>query len=60
METTLTPYRRRLTPWVVSRQLDSGTAIALKRFRKQQDAIDYVNSLKQFSPNRDFTATYDP
>ena len=53
-------YRERLFPWSVVRLLPDCQRSVLARFRKRNQAEEYVRSVKQVNSDWDCTIVFDP
>lgn len=53
-------YVERLSPWCIIRQLPNMQQIAVARFRRQNDAQDHMQVLRQLIPGVTFTIIFDP
>lgn len=53
------PYSDQLSPWVVYRLLPNCQRLLLARFRKRNNAEDYIRVLRQMQPQIDLTITFE-
>lgn len=53
-------YREQLNPWVVYRLLPNCQRVLLERFRKRNDAEEYLAAMKRLAPGSTFEITFEP
>ncbi len=53
-------YRARLFPWAVMRWLPDSQRLVLARFRKRNEAEEYLRSLRIVERDWDCTIVFDP
>ena len=51
-------YREQLSPWVVYRLLPNLQSTAVARFRRRNDADEYVQALKRLTPGAKFIVAF--
>jgi hypothetical protein len=52
-------YRTALSPWAVFRCLSPATNICVARFRKRNDADEYIKIIRQSIPEATFEVVFD-
>jgi hypothetical protein len=53
-------YRNRLHPWVIIRQLPKMQRATVCRFRRRNEAEDYLKVLQRLSPDAVFLIIFEP
>ncbi|HEY9662167.1 MAG TPA: hypothetical protein V6C65_27240 [Allocoleopsis sp.] len=53
-------YREQLNPWVVYRLLPNCQRVLLERFRKRNDAEEYLATMKRLAPGSTFEIMFEP
>ncbi len=53
-------YREQLNPWVVYRLLPNCQRILLERFRKRNDAEEYLAAMRRLTPGNTFEIAFEP
>jgi hypothetical protein len=52
-------YQEKLSPWVVYRQLANLQRIEVARFRRRNDAEEYLNVVRRMVPQAQFEIVYE-
>lgn len=53
-------YHARLHPWLIIRQLPQIQRLTVCRFRKRNEAEEYLKALKRLSPQATYSILFDP
>ena len=52
-------YHKQLNPWVINRQLPNLQRETVARFRRRNDAEQYMKVMQRVSPQLNFTITFE-
>ncbi len=59
-DTSIMPYEKRLSPWIIVRLLPNLQRTVVGRFRSLSDADGHLRVLKGLLPNARLTVIFDP
>ena len=52
-------YQKQLNPWVINRQLPNLQRQTVARFRRRNDAEQYMKVMQRVTPQANFTITFE-